>query len=497
MNISILLQMPAQTFPNRTALTYRSGHYTYKQIYAAAQRAARLFQYSGFNFIAYLDANSPAVPISIFAAAIAGIPYVPLNYRLSKSELESLLSRLNKAYVISNQMPELALPGCTYQLTETFCQTMLAADEPDEELDPVTDAEESIAIQLFTSGTTGAPKAALLQHKHLMSYILNTVAFAAATEAEATLVSVPPYHIAGISAMLSSFYSGRRIVHMKNFDASEWLFLCEREKVTQAFVVPTMLSKIMTEHKQQGQTLNSLQAIAYGGGKMPLSTIEEALQYFPGVDFANAYGLTESSSTVCVLDPEQHREAFKSKKPALRNRLQSVGKPVPGIELQIRDDKNQPLAAGQTGEVFLRGDQISGKYREKESLQSDGWFPTRDHGYIDDSGFLYLMGRADDIIVRGGENISPGDIESVIRESPAVADVAVVGIADEHWGEAIAAAIVLTEDHSISDDEIAVMITARLRSSRVPSKIIRVEHLPYNEMGKILRRKVKQLLEEH
>lgn len=495
MNISMLLQMSAQTFPSRIALTYNSEHYSYKQIYDAAQQAAQVFQYSGCSFIAYLDVNTPAVPIAIFAAAIAGIPYVPLNYRLSKSELESLQARLDKAYVISNQVPEFSLPDYTYQLTDAFYQNMLAAGEPDEELHPATDLEESIAVQLFTSGTTGTPKAALLQHKHLMSYILNTVQFAAAAETDATLVSVPPYHIAGISAMLSSFYSGRRIVHMENFDAMEWISLCDREKVTQAFVVPTMLLEIMVKYKQQGQSLDSLQAIAYGGGKMPLRTIEEALQRFPNVNFANAYGLTETSSTVCLLSPEQHREAFKSDRPEMRNRLQSVGKPVPGIELQIRNEENQSLAAGQVGEVFLRGDQISGKYREKELVQYDGWFPTCDHGYIDKGGYLYLTGRADDIIVRGGENISPGEIEAVIRESPAISDVAVVGIADEHWGESIAAAIVLTKGHSIRDDEISVAVTAKLRSSRVPKKIVRMEHLPYNEMGKLLRRKVKLSLE--
>ena len=181
-------------------------------------------------------------------------------------------------------------------------------------------------MQLFTSGTTGTPKAALLRHEHLVSYILGSVEFMGAMEEEAALVTVPPYHIAGISAVMSNIYACRQIVQLPNFDAAEWLRLCIKEDVTSAFVVPTMLTRIIEEmehSKLDSSALTSMQAIAYGGGKMPVPVIEKALQLFPAVNFTNAYGLTETSSTITLLAPEDHRAAIDHDDAAVHARLGS------------------------------------------------------------------------------------------------------------------------------------------------------------------------------
>jgi len=264
-------------------------------------------------------------------------------------------------------------------------------------------------------------------------------------EEDAALGCVPPYHIAGISAVLSSVYSGRRVVQLPNFTALDWIYLVNKEKVTNAFVVPTMLARIVeTVGDDPSVEMPSLRALAYGGGKMPLSVIERAMQLFPNADFTNAYGLTETSSTIAVLGPQDHRDAAAGEEQAVRRRLVSVGRPLPGVEVEIRDDAGKVLAAGERGEIYVRGEQVSGEYVGRGSLlDSEGWFPTRDAGSIDKEGFLFLEGRADDVIVRGGENMSPGEIEDVLLEHEAVSDVAVVGIPDEQWGEAVAAAVVL------------------------------------------------------
>ena len=173
-----------------------------------------------------------------------------------------------------------------------------------------------------------------------------------------------------------------------------------------------------------------------------------------------------------------------------------MGKPLPTIELEIRDEDGNPLGPNQPGEIYVRGDQVSGEYRERSALDAQGWFPTRDAGYLDDEGYLFLSGRADDVIVRGGENISPGEIEDVLLTHPSIADAAAVGVPSTEWGEAVAVAIVGRDGKVPDEQEVRDLVRARLRSSRVPERILVLDALPYNEMGKLLRREVRRLLAE-
>jgi acyl-CoA synthetase (AMP-forming)/AMP-acid ligase II len=319
-----------------------------------------------------------------------------------------------------------------------------------------------------------------------------------ADEDDAALVSVPPYHIAGMAAIASSVYSGRRIVQLANFSADGWLELARKERVTNAFVVPTMLARIVEQLEAEGREtadLPSLRALSYGGGKMPQAVIEKAMRFFPGVDFANAYGLTETSSTIAILGPEEHRAAMASDEPVVRRRIVSVGLPLPSVEVQIRDDEGNVLGPNERGEIFVRGEQVSGEYLGKGSrLTEDGWFPTRDGGSMDAEGYLFIEGRIDDIIVRGGENISPGEIEDVLLEHDAVADAAVVGLPDEQWGEKVCAVVVCKAGQSAGVPELQQWVKERLRSSRTPESIELWDELPYNETGKLLRRKVRAAL---
>lgn len=495
MNIVMLLEMAAESFPDRVAVCADGESLTYDGLLRAAWAAAENFRRSGCAYVALLDINSIAVPVTIFGAAFAGIPYVPLNYRLTHSELNDLLLRIEPAYLISESeyVAALHLPERVSFIGRDEFLDGVFFSAPD--CTPPQAADADIAIQLFTSGTTGKPKAALLRHDHLLSYILGTVEYGAADPDDAALIAVPPYHIAGISAVLSSTYACRRMVQLPNFDAAEWLRLCEHEKISNAFVVPTMLTRIVDYWNRHGAVvrLPALRAIAYGGGKMPLSVIERAIDGFPEIDFTNAYGLTETSSTICLLGPEDHRLAMASTDPRVRKRLASVGRAHGGIELQIRGDNGVALGADEVGEVYVRGGQVSGEYLGIGSLlDAEGWFPTRDRGYLDAEGYLFLEGRADDVVVRGGENISPGEIEDVLLEHPAVIDAAVVAMPSEQWGETVAAAIVLADGCAATGVELQQWARERLRSSRVPEAIIFKDSLPYNEMGKILRRLVKQ-----
>jgi len=497
MNIALLLEMAAEAAPDRVGLVCDGKRWTYGDLLAAARGAFELINQSGAEYVALLDESSEAAVIALFGAALAGVPYCPLNYRLADKELAALLGRIAPAIVIGDEERVLRIAGDqghTVLSREEFAlqtQELVPSDDSRE-----YDAGGGIAVQLFTSGTTAAPKAAILRHSNLLSYILGTVEFAAADEADAALVSVPPYHIAGISALMSSIYSMRRIVMLPAFSPEAWLGLAECERVTNAFVVPTMLSRIVEAlDKGTKADIGSLRAVAYGGGKMPLELIVRALDLFPATGFTNAYGLTETSSTVALLGPEDHREAHAATDPKVRARLASVGRPLPTIELEIRDEEGRVLPAGEAGEIYVRGDQVAGEYKERSALDAQGWFPTRDAGYLDEEGFLFLSGRADDVIVRGGENISPGEIEDVVLTHPAICDACAVAVPSAEWGEGIGLALVVRAGHSQpAEDEIRQIIRDALRSSRMPDRIIFAAELPYNEMGKLLRREVKASL---
>ncbi|MFT5481375.1 MAG: acyl-CoA synthetase (AMP-forming)/AMP-acid ligase II [Halieaceae bacterium] len=498
MNITLLLQMAANTAPDRVALVCDGRRWTYGELMSTARGAADYLSSNNCSYVALLDESSEAAPIALFGAAIAGVPYVPLNYRLADTDLAALLARIEPASVIGDidRMARLEI-GCGHTcITRADFVAASEAAATTEEKEPAEG--EGIAAQIFTSGTTAAPKAALLRHSNLMGYILGTVEFCSASEEDSQLVCVPPYHIAGISALLSSIYAMRRIVMLPAFEPDKWLELIACESVSNAFVVPTMLSRII-ERLDAGVTadLSTLQSIAYGGGRMPTELIEQALALFPETNFTNAYGLTETSSTIALLSPADHRLAQSSSDPAIRARLGSVGQPLPTVEIEIRDEDGRQLPAEERGEIYVRGEQVSGEYRGRSALDAQGWFPTRDAGWLDEDGYLFLSGRTDDVIVRGGENISPGEIEDVLISHPAIADAAAVGVFSEEWGEIVGIAVVAKPNQKVpGDDELRALIKDRLRSSRVPKKIKILSELPYNEMGKLLRREIRTMFQE-
>jgi acyl-CoA synthetase (AMP-forming)/AMP-acid ligase II len=492
-NIAMLLEMVAEGAPDRVLVGARHGGFTAAELLDRARGAAERFRSAGVEHVAFVDVNSGAFPVALFGAALAGLPFAPVNYRLADAQLHAVLRRLTPAVVVAgaDAGPRTAtVDGLQLVAPEELMVSAGDGAERDAPELPFVDPD-AIAVVLFTSGTTGEPKAALLRHRHLTSYILGSVECLGADDDEAQLVSVPPYHIAGVSAVLSSCYSGRRIVYLPVFEPDAWVRAIETEAVSQAMVVPTMLGRVLDRVDAEGLRLPSLRHLSYGGGRMPLDVIERAMALLPEVDYVNAYGLTETSSTLTVLTPEDHRECAASADPAVRRRLTSVGRPLPCVEVEVRGAGGDVLAPGARGEVHVRGEQVAGEYLDRSVLTDDGWFPTNDAGWIDEHGFLYLDGRLDDVIVRGAENLSPGEIEDTLLEHRAVAEAAVVGIPDPEWGEAVAAAVVLVPGERASEDELKQWVRDRLRSTRTPEVLQIREELPYNETGKLLRRVIR------
>ncbi|MBX3484391.1 class I adenylate-forming enzyme family protein [Phenylobacterium sp.] len=482
--------MAADAAPDRLALGPRAAGLSYRETRRRAHHGAAFLEQMGGANVAFVGLNGPTLPVAIFAAGMLAKPFAPLNYRLPDADLNKLLARTapSVAIVDDDMVPRLAAAEAVKVVSRSAFEAAcnIHGDCEAEFLD----ADHDIAVLLFTSGTTGEPKAAILRHANLTSYVISTVEFQGAEGDEAALVSVPPYHIAGISAVLTGIYGGRRIVHLEAFTPEAWVAAAAAEDITHAMVVPTMLGRILDVLAARGETLPSMRAISYGGGRMPLPVIERALDMLPHVDFANAYGLTETSSTISILGPDDHRMALYSDDEAVKKRLGSVGKPLPTLELEIRGAHGEVLGPNQSGEIYVRGEQVSGEYTSKKVIGADGWFATNDGGYLDEEGYLFVEGRLDDVIVRGGENMSPGEIEDVLREHPAIDDVAVLGLPDNEWGEKVAAVIV-AKDAKPSVDELKAFAKARLRSSKTPEVWEFRDALPYNDTGKLLRRQLK------
>ncbi|MCV7163807.1 class I adenylate-forming enzyme family protein [Mycobacterium stomatepiae] len=491
MSISLLLEMAASSNPDRTAVVSGESRLTTQELSDLADGGAGVIAESGAAHVAYVGVGGAMLPVLIFAAARAGLPFTPLNYRLSAEGIQTLIGRLPEPLVIVDSRYRDMLGDSANRVMDSDDFLTAARTAEPSEFEAEFADPESVAIVLFTSGTTSQPKAVELTHNNMTSYVTGTVEFDSAAEQDAALICVPPYHIAGVGAALSNLYAGRKMVYLPNFDPTEWVRLIGAEHVTTATLVPTMLDRVVTVLESGDHDLTSLRNLAYGGSKVGLPLVRRALELLPGVGFVNAYGLTETSSTIAVLTPDDHRAAQSASEDAVIRRLGSVGRPVPGIEIEIRDDVGKVLPAGETGELFVRGEQVSGRYTGIGSvLDENGWFPTKDIAMLDEEGYLFIGGRSDDTIIRGGENIAPAELEEVLVEHPHVRDVAVVGVEDPQWGQAIVAVVVPRPGAEPDPEELREHVRQSLRGSRTPDRVVFRDELPTTPTGKVLRREI-------
>lgn len=489
----MLLDMASDAFGDRVVVGRLVDGFTASDLRARALSGAAAIRGAEAEAVVYLAPNGPAFPVAMFAAAYAGVPLVPLNYRLGRDQLQALLAKHPRAIGIGDEagLAHLEAAGIGGHSPEDWLElTTAARNEPEEIFD------DGPAVVIYTSGTTSEPKGVLLRHSNLVSYVLGSVEFMNAADDDAALVSVPPYHIAAVANVISNLYGGRRTIVLEQFQPEQWLSTVRDEGVTNALVVPTMLSRIIEAVVAGADgSVPTLRSLAYGGAPMPGSVIERALNAWPEVGFVNAYGLTETSSTVAVLGPEDHRAALASTDPLVRARLSSVGRVLPTVELEIRNDDDEPLPAGIPGRICVRGEQVSAEYAGVgRAVDERGFFDTRDKGFLDTEGYLFIGGRIDDTIIRGAENIAPAEIEEVILRHPDVLDVAVVGVPDEEWGQRIEAAVVARSDRHLDSDELRTFVRQELRSSKTPDRFWFWPELPRTETGKLVRRNVLEQL---
>ena len=514
MRTTEFLAIAGAIVPERTAVYFDDEAVSFEGLQQRSNRLANAMAQRGVgrgDRVAMMQVNCIQAIEAYFATAQLDAIYVPINFRAKTEELQQMLAiaqpsilfigerylpLIHSAGKAKTDIPDdrvVVLDGQATGGQLNYDELMATASE-DELIYPEAEDSDTTLI-MFTAGTTGVPKGVMLTHDSFSSFMLATVMPADPESEETNLLTVPIYHIAGLQATLASVYGGRTLVVMRQFDPVEWLTLVQQHKVNRAMVVPTMLKQLMDHPSFREYDLSSLDVITYGAASMPLEVIKQAITEFPGARFINAFGQTETASTITMLPPEDHvLEGTSEEIEKKLKRLSSIGVPLEDVEVQIVDEDGRSVQSGEVGEIVARGERMMTGYWQEEAATRDairsGWIYTGDLGYQDEDSYIYLAGRAKDFIKRGGEMVSPEEVEQVLLSHPQVDDAAVIGVPDAEWGEEVRA-IVVSDAIGVSEDELVQYCQQKLASFKRPRSVVFVDELPRNVMGKVVKRDLR------
>ena len=484
---------------------------TYAELADRSNRLANALAERGVRAgdrIAVMDVNTPMHFEAYFAAARLDAIYVPLNFRGHGEEVGYPLRHAAPKVIAAGERyvslidgldasAELLLTNGSGSQGWDSLDALIHDADPDEMFFPEQPPEET-AVLLFTAGTTGLPKAVMLSHASFTSFMLTSMDPPDPDTEESTILTLPLYHVAGLQAALAGVFGGRTIILQHQFEPHEWMALVQKHRVERALIVPTMLKQLLDHPEFDRHDLSSLRVVTYGGASMPPSLIERALPLLPGVQFINAFGQTETGSTIAMVPPEDH---VLSGPPELvekrRKRLSSIGRPLPDVEVRIVQEDGQDLPLGETGEIVARGPRLMRGYWGQPDATADtvhdGWLYTGDLGYQDEDGYIYLSGRAKDFIKRGGEMVAPEEVEHILHACPGVEECAVIGLPDETWGERVVAVVVSTPGVELPEESLLDACQGLARFKR-PEQVIFVGELPRNSLGKVLKNQLRAQL---
>ena len=485
--------------PDRLAMREEDREYSYAELDDLTAKVASAMIAAGLvkgDRIAWIGKNSDLYFQLFFGAARAGIVMAPIGWRLSPAEWAYVLNDTGAKILFTSPGFEAVPQQLSGKLDHdprilgdaearawvaATPRAAFAASEPDDAV-----------LQLYTSGTTGNPKGAVLSNRNLFALRRNSseldMPYTKWEDDEAVLVAMPCAHIGGTGLGIMALAAGLPGVVLAEFNPDGVFDAVEHHGVTRFFIVPAALQMLLMHPRCAQTDFSRLKYILYGAAPIPLELLRQCIKMF-GADFIQAYGMTETTGTICMLPPEDHD-------PEGNQRMRSAGKALPGVEIRILGDDGQEVPVGAVGEVVTRSsNNMLGYWNLPEAtsktMTGDGWIHTGDAGYLDEDGYLYIHDRMKDMIISGGENVYPAEVESAIFGHPAVQEVAVIGIPDQKWGETVKAVVVPKPGMSIDEDDIITWARERIAAFKAPRSIDVIEALPRNASGKILRKDLR------
>lgn len=447
---------------------------------------------------------------TLLASMKLGTTYVPLNVRLAAFEIQNLLTASGAIWVFSSgryvdMVTEMTSgsgaplriiaydadghTGQSWTDDVSEYEDLLASGEP---VEPSTEVADTDILGLaFTSGTTGLPKGVLQSQAMIKNMVLTCLVDYGIGPDECRYSAAPMFHISGMAMIMMGVLRGYPNVLASQFDPKQVLSWLAEDRLTGCFMVPTMLASVLDQPGAQDHDYERLQSIIYGAAPMPPTLLRRAMNTF-SCDFIQAFGAGTEAGLQAVLSAADHRRALEG----AEHLLESIGKPASNVDLRLCDDELNDVAPGEVGEIVTRSDMVMSGYLDNPRASADalakGWFRAGDLARMDQDGYLYLSGRKKDMIIRGGENVYPIEIETVLFEHDAIKDVAVVGLPDEHWGETVAAFVVLEPGATTpTDRELAEFCRSRLARYKVPTSYLWVDTFPLNASGKVLKRELQ------
>jgi acyl-CoA synthetase (AMP-forming)/AMP-acid ligase II len=489
-----VLERNARKFPNKDAFITKTARLTYPRMNRIANQFARFLQEKGIkrnDHIAIQSRNNEHFFYAYFALLKIGAVPMPLNVRLTPNEIVPILESMdavgilfeNEFITTVNEVKERCVIPFSFSIEESVEH---ASSYSSDNLNVLIDSRDICEIML-TSGTTGTPKGVLLSHEKVCAVAMAMVAEFNLTKDDRALSLMPLSHSAPLNCyFMGPFLCGASHV-LDDFSPQSFLTWIQQEQTTYTFAAPVAYLLASKEPNIHEFNLSSMRVFAYGGGAMPLASYHKITRAFQNNHFYQVYGLTEAGPNGCYLRPEEHLT-----KPG------SIGKtPVMNMEMMVVTEAGTETAPMEYGEIVLAGDSLMvGYYKNQEDTErtmKDGWLYTGDIAYRDEDGYLYIVDRKKDIIISGGVNVYPREIEEVLVKHPDVFQACVVGVHDEEWGETIKAVIVQKEDSLVSEEQLTKYVREHLASYKVPRKYRFVKEFPFNANGKILKEKVKEM----
>ncbi|WP_417322225.1 fatty acid--CoA ligase [Erythrobacter aureus] len=493
-----LIRHWAREKPGQVALEQDGKALTFAALDERSRRIVAMLKAQGLakgDRVAWLGKNARLYFELFYSAARMGVVMVPIGWRLAAPEIAYILGDTGaKLLFIDEGFAGLAAGACGDMEnppkvidTPTAKSDIAAAPADDFEGAGPDDA----VLQLYTSGTTGNPKGAVLTNANL--FALRQPAEEAAQpwsswdEDEAILVCMPCAHIGGTGLGIMAMAAGVRAIVQAEFTPDGVLDGFE-QGITRLFIVPAALQMVVQHPRAKDTDMSAVKYVMYGAAPIPLDLLREAVQTIPEAGFLQCYGMTETTGTIAMLPPEDHTLEGNQ-------RMKSAGKAVPGAELRVVDEDGEELPRGEVGELICRSpSNMQGYWNLPDATRGalkDGWMHTGDAAYMDDDGYVYIQDRIKDMIISGGENVYPAQVESAIYGHPAVGEVAVIGVPDDTWGEAVKACVVPRPGSEVDPDDIIAFTRERLAGFKVPKTVDVIEAMPRNASGKILRRELR------